>query len=329
MTSPRHVVVATHGHCFDGMASAALFAHLIRRLRHGTALELKFLSCGYGPNMSQVPPHWLTGEENAILDFRYTASKRLSWYFDHHATGFGSDEERAAALAGAEPARDQGPHVYHDAAYGSCTRLIADTSRSVFGVDTGDLTELITWAERIDTASFDSAADAIRRDEPILQLASVVEHHGDRAFLDAVVPMLEQRPVGDVARGEWIQGLWGPIAAAHAALVERVRARSRRVGRVVVTDLSEAPLEMPAKFVSYALHPDAMYSVTLSRSKQHYKLAVGYNPWCGSARLHDIASICKRYGGGGHPVVGAATFRLADEPRARAAADEVTRQLAA
>lgn len=327
--SPRRIVVATHGHCFDGMASAALFAHLIRKVRGGTLFELRYLSCGYGPNMSQIPAFWLTGDENAILDFRYTASKRVSWYFDHHATGFGSEQEREAALAGASRSPDEGPQVYHDAAYGSCTRLIADTAERVYGVETAAQSELVRWADRIDTASFDSAADAIRRDEPVLQLASVVEQHGDRAFLDAIVPMLEQRELADVARDPWIQQLWAPIATAQAALVERVRASSKRVGRVVVTDLSSAPVETPAKFMSYALFPECMYSVTLSRTKQHYKLAVGYNPWCGAARLHDIASICKRYGGGGHPVVGAATFRLPDEPLARAATEEIARQLAA
>lgn len=329
MTTSRQIVVATHGHCFDGMASAALFARLVRSLHRGSPLAIRHISCGYGPNMSQVPPHWLTGDENAILDFRYTPAKRLSWYFDHHATAFASDEERAEAFAGAAPAGRDGRKVYHDATYGSCTRLIADVARREHGIDTGDLSELVAWAERIDTASFDSAADAIRRDEPVLQLASVVELHGDRAFLDRVVPMLEQRSVSDVARDAWVQEMWAPLQAAHAALVERIRARSRRAGRVVVTDLSDAPLEMPAKFVSYALYPECMYSVTLSRSKQHYKIAVGYNPWCGSGRLHDIASICKRYGGGGHPVVGAATFRLGDEPRARAATEEITNLLAA
>lgn len=327
--SPRQIVVATHGHCFDGMASAALFAYLLRRLRSGTPLAFRYLSCGYGPKLSQIPAFWLAGDENAILDFRYTATKRLSWYFDHHVTAFGSDDERTAALAGVGSTQDTGPQVFHDAAYGSCTRLIADTAERVYGVETGALGELVAWADRIDTATFDSAADAIRRDEPVLQLASVVEQHGDRAFLDTIVPMLEERSLADVARDPWIQQLWSPIATAQATLVERVRARSRCVGRVVVTDLSDAPLETPAKFMSYALFPECMYSVTLSRSKQHYKLAVGYNPWCGAARLHDIASICKRYGGGGHPMVGAATFRLPDESLARAAAEVVTRELAA
>jgi hypothetical protein len=323
----RRIVVATHGHCFDGMASAALFTTLLRRLYPGQDLQFRVLSCGYGPNMSTVPEGWLDGDENAILDFRYTRTDRLTWYFDHHLTAFGSDEERRAALAGASASKDAAPHVHYDPACGSCSKLLFDTASRVYGVDLGDLGELVRWADLIDTAGFASAADAVRRDEPVLQLASVVEQHGDRAFLEAVVPMLAERGVVDVAKDPWIQGLWAPISITHAALMTRVKERSRREGRVVVTDLSDAPPETTAKFISYALYPEGMYSVTLSRSKQHFKVAVGYNPWCGAPRLHNIAAICKRYGGGGHPVVGAATFKLSDERLARAAVAEITREL--
>ncbi len=325
--NPRQIVVATHGHCFDGMASAALFSRLLQHLRPDEARAYKILSCGYGPNMSTVPEGWLDGEENAILDFRYTPTPRLHWYFDHHLTAFTNDAERAAALARVPASKEAAPQVYHDATYGSCTRLLADISTRVYGADVSDLSDLVRWAEMIDTASFASAADAVRRDEPVLQLASVVEQHGDRAFLERVVPMLAARSVEDVARDRWVQDLFSPIAKLYETLAERVKARSRQVGRVVMTDLGDAPMEISAKFMSYALYPEAMYSVTLSRGKQHYKLAVGYNPWCGSPIRHNIATICKRYGGGGHPVVGAATFKLPDEALARAAAEDVVREL--
>src|SRR5262245_50530151 len=127
---PSTVVVATHGHCFDGMASAALFTHLYRSVHEGTRASLTYKSCGYGPGMTMIPEGWLDGDENAILDFRYTPSPRVSWYFDHHVTGFGSPEERDETLARAsDPARASAgarPQIFYDAAYGSCTKLIAD-----------------------------------------------------------------------------------------------------------------------------------------------------------------------------------------------------------
>src|SRR5262245_10045621 len=123
---PRDILVATHGHCFDGMASAALFTYLVRSLEPSSSLSLRYKSCGYGPGMQQIPDAWLDGDENAILDFRYTKSPKLTWYFDHHITAFGSPTERDAALAGATPTASEAaapcPRVYYAPHYTSCAK---------------------------------------------------------------------------------------------------------------------------------------------------------------------------------------------------------------
>ncbi|WP_044252158.1 hypothetical protein [Chondromyces apiculatus] len=334
----RDIVVATHGHCFDGMASAALFTRLLRELRSGEPLAFRYRSCGYGPGMSMIPPAWLDGDENAILDFRYTPTEKLTWYFDHHVTGFGSAEERDTAISGAaealgtpvRPARADlgaGPRVFFDATYGSCTRLIADVSRDRYGLDPAPVGELVRWAEIIDTAGFPTAEAAVSREDPVMQLASVVEQHGDAPFLASIVPRLIERPVGEVARDEDVQERWRPLARTQQTYVERIGRGAKVVGRVVMVDLSDAPLQAVGKFVTYAMFKECVYSVTLSRQKQHYKLSVGYNPWCGQPRDRDIAAICKRYGGGGHPVVGAASFPLTALEQARKAAAEVVEEL--
>lgn len=323
----RAIVVATHGHCFDGLASATLFTAVRRSL--GSSPKFRYRSCGYGPQMQRVPEAWLDGDENAILDFRYTPSPRVTWYFDHHATGFADDAEREAALARrASGLREVGrPHVYYDAAYPSCTKLIADVATSELGFELHGLAELVTWADIIDAARFPSAAAAVDRTEPILQLASVVEQHADAAFLERFVPALLERPVAEVARTPEVAELFAPIGAAQAAYRARFKKAAELRGRVVYADLTDGTADSGAKFLSYALHPEAMYSVTLMRSKQHIKLSVGYNPWCGKARDHDIAEICKRLGGGGHPSVGAATWPLGEIERARAAAARVAAEL--
>jgi hypothetical protein len=107
----------------------------------------------------------------------------------------------------------------------------------------------------------------------------------------------------------------------------RIERGARVLGRVVLVDLSDASSEAVAKFMTYAMFPACMYSVTLSRQKQHYKLSVGYNPWCGVPRDRDIASICRRYDGGGHPAVGAASFPLSAADRAREVALTVAKEL--
>jgi hypothetical protein len=300
--SERHVVVAAHGHCFDGLASAVMFTHL-RQTTSQRPLRFSYKSCGYGPNMQNVPERWLRGDENAIVDFRYTPSSRLTWYFDHHVTAFATPEQERDALGKSD-------RYFYDPGYGSCTKLIADIGESRYGVRFDRFEELITWANRIDSASFESAEAAADRSEPIMQLAAVVEQKGDGDLLTMLAPRMLQEPIGELARSSEIQKLWAPIGAAAELTHQRIARGIERRGDVAWVDLHEAPLEASGKFVSYALCPDATYSVALIRMKQHYKVSVGYNPWSGHERRHDIAALCRSHGGGGHPVVGAVSVAL-------------------
>ncbi|HEY4116655.1 MAG TPA: hypothetical protein VGM56_02315 [Byssovorax sp.] len=325
-TKPRDVLVATHGHCFDGMASAALFTRLRREIEPRGALSLRYKSCGYGPGMQMIPEAWLDGDENAILDFRFTPSARVRWYFDHHVTGFGSRDEEARAFE-RRSSKEAPLDIFYEPTYGSCTKLIADRAKDHYAVELAGVEELVRWADIIDAARFSSAEAATNRDEPVLQLAAVVEHHGDGPFLNDIVPKLLERALAEVATAESIRSAYAPIAQANLAFAERVRAAGREMGPVVLVDLGDVATNVGAKFVTYALFPRCTYSVTLLKHRQHIKISVGYNPWSGVPRTHDIASICRAYDGGGHPAVGACSFPLGAIERAREAAANIVKQL--
>ena len=105
---PRHVVVATHGHCFDGLCSAAIIhAPPPPRGAWRRASRSRTISCGYGPGQNGVDPKALAGDVNAILDFRFSPAPQLTWYFDHHVTAFPSDggPRRATKRAPPHPRR--------------------------------------------------------------------------------------------------------------------------------------------------------------------------------------------------------------------------------
>src|SRR5262245_18338369 len=92
------LVVATHGDCFDGLASAVLFTRLAETLGRkvgNSALEASYRACGYGNGQTRADEKLLTGDANAILDYRYHPSDTLTLYFDHHRTAFASDADRA------------------------------------------------------------------------------------------------------------------------------------------------------------------------------------------------------------------------------------------
>ncbi len=87
---------------------------------------------------------------------------------------------------------------------------------------------------------------------------------------------------------------------------------------VVEVDLTDTGVEGANKFIAYDLFPEARYTVVVSRDRKRCKVSVGSNPWSKVPRTHDISRICERYGGGGHPVVGAVSLgpdRLDDARR--------------
>lgn len=322
--SETNVVVATHGHCFDGLCSAVMFTRLMRHLQPNAAARFSYLSCGYGPGQNGVDPKVLAGDVNSILDFRFSPAEALTWYFDHHVSAFPSPDDRAAYEAGAAAAERR---FFHDGTYSSCTKLIADVGAARFGLDTRPTEELVRWADMIDSAAFPSAEMAVARREPELQLMTVVEHMGDDAFLAKMVPRLLAEPLSEVARSADVAAMYEPLGRAHEAFVSLVRDRAVDQGNVVLVDLSDQLIDVAGKFVTYALYPKSAYSVMLTRSKKKNKISIGYNPWSGTPRKHDIAKICERHGGGGHPVVGAISLGADATDEAKALAAQIALEL--
>jgi hypothetical protein len=327
----RHVVVATHGHCFDGLCSAVMFTRLLRHLSGGTPLRFTYRAVGYGPGQDGVPPEALSGDDNAILDFRFSSSPKLTWYFDHHISAFATPGDRALfdERVAAETSRGQAfRRSFHEATYGSCTKLIADVGQACFDLDSAPMEGLVRWADVIDSASFPSAEMAVARREPELALMTVIEHLGDDAFLAEYVPRLLAEPLTEVATSSAVTEAFGPLKVTHEAFVEKVRKHAVVHGPVVFVDLSAEIVEVAGKFITYALYPASAYSVTLTRSRSKCKISVGYNPWSRVPRVHDIAALCKHYGGGGHPVVGAVALPVSDAEGARRVALELVNELA-
>ena len=75
-----------HGNCFDGVSSAAIFTRFYRAKIDPAA------DVFYTPTMHRAGNAFdrdqLDGDENAIVDFKYCADDRLTWWFDHHQSAF-------------------------------------------------------------------------------------------------------------------------------------------------------------------------------------------------------------------------------------------------
>ena len=96
---------------------------------------------------------------------------------------------------------------------------------------------------------------------------------------------------------------------------------------MVYFDLSDFDVDGYNKFIPYYLYPEANYSVSLLHTPTRMKVSVGWNPWTRKVRRHNLAKICERYGGGGHPVVAAISFPPDALAGAREAAKNIAREL--
>ncbi len=314
--------VLFHDNCFDGAASAAVFSRFFLERIHPGA-ELSYQGLSHGAGGSAIPESVFQGDENAIVDFRYSQSARLTWWFDHHASGFQDAGDAAHFRA------DTSGRKFHDPRRKSCTKYLSDIAGERFGFDSGPLRELIDWAELIDGAQFPSPEMAVALREPALQLMTVLEANRDPTFIPQVIRLLQKVSLSEVAALPLVQKPFQPLLARHRAHVEVVRRKARLDKDVVFFDLADENLDGINKFIAYNLFPDARYVVWVGKSSQRTKVSIGSNPWRPELRRHDLSAIAQRYGGGGHSVVAAMSFRPEEVARARAAAAEILAELRA
>ncbi len=109
--------VLYHDHCFDGAASAAYFSRFIAGAIHADA---EFRYTGMAHKASQIfDPALFDGDENAIVDFKYSSDPRLTWWFDHHQSAFLNAEDAEHFR------RDTSGRKLYDPSFKSCTSFIA------------------------------------------------------------------------------------------------------------------------------------------------------------------------------------------------------------
>jgi hypothetical protein len=275
-------------------------------------------------------------DEVAIVDFKYSPSPRVTWWFDHHLSAFMSAQDEAQFRAGqANPDGTPGPRAnrqFFDPNYVSCTGWIAHIASTRFGMDVSPFAELIHWADIVDGAKYESAKAAVEMAEPAMKLTMVVESAADvegEPMSRRLIPLLTAMPLEQVLEQKFVQEQLGPLMERHWAGLELIRERARCDRGVIEFDITDQPMEGYNKFIPYYLHPEGTYNVGLSRSSFRNKVSVGTNPWTAKqeAELANIAAICERFGGGGHARVGAISFPVEKEAEARMAAGEIVREL--
>jgi hypothetical protein len=316
------VRVFFHDRCFDGAASAALFSRFYRE-RVGNGAEFTFSGLVHRAG-ALFDEHLFDARENAIVDFKYSASPRVTWWFDHHQSAFLTPADEEHFRKSRDPRR-----FFFDPEYKSCTKFIADVAGREFGFDAAPVAELVRWADIIDGAQYPDARSAVEMKDAAPRLTMIIESGQDDSLMPRLIPLLAERPLAQILEQPFVAPLLTPLLARHEKSIEILRQRSECRDGTVFFDVTDQELEGYNKFVPYYLNPECTYSVGLSKSSFRTKVSVGSNPWARTKSMVNLAVICERYGGGGHARVGAISFPPGQIEQARAAAREIVAELRA
>jgi hypothetical protein len=315
------VRVFYHDKCFDGACSAALFSRFYQERIRGD-VEFKYSGLLHRAG-SLFDEDKFDGDENAIVDFKYSNSPRITWWFDHHLSAFLSAEDAAHFE------QDQSNQKFYDPDFKSCTSFIAMIAEQRFGFDPKPVAELVRWADIVDAAMYDDAKSAVEMKAPAMKLTMAIEASTERDFVKRLILLLAHKPLSEILEEPFVAAVLPPLLERHRGSVDILRQRSTEEDGTIYFDISDLDLEGYNKFIPYYLHPDSIYSVGLSKSSFRVKVSVGSNPWSEREPTVNLAKVCERYGGGGHARVGAISFDVTQNDAAHKAASEIVEELRA
>lgn len=315
------VHVYYHDKCFDGASSAALFSRFYReRIRDDVEFVFFGLLHRAGSLFEDVK---FDGDENAIVDFKYSSSPRLTWWFDHHESAFLSPEDATHFE------QSQSNRKFYDPDFKSCTSFIAMVAKERFGFDPAPVAELVHWTDIVDGAMYPDAKTAVEMKEPAMKLTMVIESTQDQVFVPQLIPLLATKSLAEIIEEPFVASRLPPLLERHQSSIGIMKERSEFKDGTIFFDVTDQELEGYNKFVPYYLYPDSVYNVGLSKSSFRVKVSVGSNPWTTGERLVNLARVCERYGGGGHARVGAISFDVTRANEARKAAADIVAELRA
>jgi hypothetical protein len=310
-----------HDKCFDGACSAALFSRFYRERISG---DVEFVYSGLLHRAGSLfDENQFDGDENAIVDFKYSSSPKITWWFDHHESAFLSPADAAHFE------QDQSNRKFYDPDFKSCTSFIAMIAKERFGFDPRPVAELVHWTDIVDGAMYEDAKSAVEMQAPAMKLTMAIEASTDRNFVKTMIPLLAYQPLAKILEEPFVAAVLPPLLERHRRSIDILRGRAEEKDGTIFFDITDLDLEGYNKFIPYYLHPDSIYSIGLSKSSFRVKVSVGSNPWSKREPTVNLARVCERYGGGGHARVGAISFEVNQSEQARKAAQEIVEELRA
>jgi len=290
-----------HSPCFDGTVSAAIASDYLELVRDYS--EVLLHSVNY-----HLKDRWLATKFErpcAIVDFLYHNS--ADFWADHHPTAFLDDETKR------HYENRSGPDIFYDSQASSCAVLIWRQWGTKISprLTHSHYDELVQWADRIDSARYESVEEAISLKAPPLQINLALAVSRSEAFSQHLVRLLRERPLNEVAARPEVQTEFEKGWNLHEQGLQRLKAAVHQTKNgIVVFDVNGDGV-MVNRYAQFYFYPHARYSAGIVRIGGKAKVTAMRNPWL-EFPCAPVGQLCTPLGGGGHQRVGSILVRDQD-----------------
>lgn len=275
-----------HKACFDGVASAAVATWLFEKLGKEKPKAMEPVDYDVGPSW----PKTLLEPQSCVVDFLYHPGAAYWW--DHHETSF------LDAKLQRHYERRRTAYVYWNPAAPSCAAVITACARRLGAELPAHLADTVRWADKLDSASYESVEEAVGNASAARQIAlsfhvdSSVEYH--RLLIDA----MQESTLDEIVKRTPFRSRSAEALRRYWKGLKLMRQNSRLERDIVLYDVT-LNSEIVDRMMPFYLFPQAKYSLGIWRSSDQTKVTSNASPWQKRSGPN-LGKIFARYGGGGH-----------------------------
>lgn len=309
----KRAALYIHFPCFDGVISGVLATLYLEKTRGWKFKRIQ-------PVNYHMQKEWLDTllpRRSAVVDFLF--HPQAEFWADHHPTTFLTEQLRADFQNGNNPSR------IYDRQSGSCASLLWRTIGSALQPDSR-LEEMVRWAEKIDSAGYDSVEEAFSNAHPALVIYRSLTIEADQQYCEFLIRKLKKRSLQEMSGSKEVQRRFLRAQERSTLGLERVRQSIRMEGTVAVCEASSDGVLMN-RYSPYYFYPQARYSIAVTHTKYGAKITAMRNPWINFESMN-LGEFMRRFGGGGHQRVGSVNLPQEREGEAGKIVEELLKVLA-
>lgn len=285
----KRATLYLHFPCFDGIISGVLAILFLEKARGWKFETIEPVNYG-------LKKTWLDTslpKRSAVVDFLY--HPQAEFWADHHPTTFLTDRVRA------DFEQRKGSFRIYDKQSGSCASLLWLNMGKSLG-DDQRLKEMVHWAEKIDSAAYNSVEEAFSSDHPALILNKSLAIDAASQYCTFLVGRLRRASLGAIVQAAEVQTRFAKAQELGSLGLERVRQTIHLEGDVAVFEANSEGVLMN-RYSAYHFYPKARYSIGITHTKHSIVVTSMRNPWLDFESLN-LGEFMTQFGGGGHQRVG-------------------------